>query len=198
MAVTIQYSSDLDSIVTARDTGARAPIGPGNHRGVVRHSSAIVTLTADLDYVGATDYDILGFFELVPNIRIISAQLKTSAGVGDVDLIAYDPADPLDTTKHVTLVEGLEDVSAADSNSVGDILTQQQAQWPFNTDNYKTKLVQGTAGTGEIDISAACPVPDGVSGINHGRLGIGLAAGTGLQQLSSGEIVELSILYSHE
>lgn len=210
MAVTIQYGSDLSGIVTARSSGARSPISPGNHRGVVRHTSAIATLTADLDYVSGTvgttggDYDILGLMEFVPDIRIIGVRLKTSNGVGDVDLIAYDPDDPLETSKHVSIIEGLKDLDSTNdggsafADTSAGVQSMLEAAYPFTTDNYSTKLVQGSAGTDEIDISAACPIPDGVSGVNHGTFGLALAAGTSTAQLSSGETVQINLLYVHE
>jgi hypothetical protein len=205
MAVTIQYGTDLGNIVTNRSAGGRTPIPRGNHRGRVRHTSALCTLTADLDYVSGTvgttggDYDMLGLLEIVPDIRILNVFLKTSAGVGDLDLIAYNPSDPLETSKHVSLVEGLTDVAVAGADTAAAVLTALQAQWPFFTDNYTTKLVQKTTSAlDEIDITAALPVTDGVSVIQEGTIGIGLVAGSGSAALASGETIQLNMLYSHE
>lgn len=205
MSATALYSTDLQAIVTSRDTGARSPIPPGNHRGVVRHSTAVATLTQDLDYssgtVGTTGgvYDFVGFFEFVPNIRILGVTLIAPSDVGDLDLIAYDPADPTETSKHVSIIEGLKNLDATGiADTSAGVEGMLQATYPFTTDNYATKLVQATAGAGEIDISAACPAPDGVSGINHGTYGLALAAGSGSAAIASGETVQLNILYVHE
>lgn len=208
MAITIQYSSDLDSIVTARTSGAHAKIAPGNHRGVVRHSSAIATLTASVDHVSgnvgaaSADYDIVGFMEFTPNIRLLNVLLKMSGAVDNsctLDLIAYDPRDITDPEKHVSIVSGLYPVELAAADTAAASLAQWQEQWPFITDNYKTKLIQGTAGLGELDITAAMPVADGSNGVNHGTFGLGIAAASGgAEALQAADILELSVLYAYE
>jgi len=208
MAITIQYASDLDSIVTARTTGAHKKFAPGNHRGVVRHSSGIVTLASDLDHVSgnvgaaSADYDILGFMEFTPNIRLLNVLLKMSGAIDNsctLDLITYDPTDITDPEKHVSVVAGITPVAVAGADTAAAVLAQQQAQWPFMTDNYKTKLIQGAAGVGELDITASIPLADGSNAVNHGSFGLGIAAASGASDaLQAADIVELSVLYVYE
>ena len=213
MAISFQYAADLQSIVTARTTGAHSKFAPGNHRGVVRHSSGIATLTADLLHnsgnVGeaAGDYDVLGFFEFTDNIRIINALLISDGTVGDVDLVAYNIDELTDPEKHVKIVDGLTKVELAGADTDAAMLAQWQQQWPFLSDTYKTKLTRRpyetpaagyTVGAGELDITAALPQADGSNTVNHGTYGIGLAAASGAGAVAaSGDVLELSLMYCY-
>jgi len=311
----IQYSAPLQALINARSSGARAPFDRGDLRGRLRACSAMVRVENAVD---ASAGDVVGFFELEPGIRLMSVNLKaspvvnTGVNIADFELIAYNPADPTNTNKHVVLVPQLTPHSnTAGNNTVGDtggtimpeVAAQLARQFPLEvgydtggTDVYwNPKLVQlkpsayawdlpgayspGTSGVvgervldggvyykcvesynstdstfaadlaagywervsdtysyvngdyvidsnevyrcntdhvavtsfatgyaagywtqefGIIDISDACPVPDGVSGVNPGSFGVGIRGVSGTVDFAADAMLQLNLTYLHE
>jgi len=82
-----------------------------------------------------------------------------------------------------------------DSNEVYRCVTDHIAVTSFATGYAAGHFVQEF---GIIDISDACPVPDGVSGVNTGSFGVGIRGVSGTVDFGADAMLQLNLTYLHE
>jgi len=127
----IQYSAPSQALINARSSGARAPFDRGDLRGRIRGCSAIARIANAVDM---SENDIIGFFELEPGIRLMSADVKMSpvhADDADFSLVAYNPKYPTDSNKVVTLLPRISAHKDAADDTAAAIADQFAYQNPL-------------------------------------------------------------------